>query len=635
MHIREIYIKNFRSIRETTISFKPLTALIGANNAGKSTIFAAIEKFFEAVPKLIPDDFTRACQEEEEVGKSSNLIEIKVTFSDLVPEEILEFGTAVIDNTLTVTRHFSLMDSDGGRYWVQALVNSEFDLLRSETNGTRKNSEYRKLRKKYNDLPEVTRHTEIDVALREWEGSHPEKCEERQVSNLFGASSELSKKLQKKTRVHLIPAVQDAHETASDIKKSPIISLLTEVSRQFFENKKGVSRFIKRTKEEFAKISDPNETLEFTKISDQLTKSVQTFYKDSQLETLWDEGEGVSVTYPLPRLKIHHDGVTTDLNRVGHGLQRAALLAIVQFLAEQMTKGTPETGEEFAEAASDIIILVEEPEIYQHPSKQSVIYDVFKSIVETHNKRTGIRVQVAYTTHSEKFIRIYDFDIVRIIRRVGGKGAQKTQALGVSLKEYGKDFTTNLHIFSREICEGFFADKIVLVEGVTDKVVLEAAYRSAGRNTSAESIAIISVEGKSKMSKPAHIFKRLGIPTYIVFDNDQNQTRDLDRKKEQGINIQLQQECGVKNPIGYPVGSADMFAAIKDNLDMCLRKSLGRMYEKTFNQVGREFKLNRKDIKKNPAAMEEVFRLAREKGHPLPVFDGIIAKVDALQVDVE
>lgn len=635
MHIRQIYIKNFRSIRETTISFEPLTALIGANNAGKSTIFAAIEKFFEAAPKLIPDDFTRACQEEEEARKSSNLIEIKVTFSNLVPEEIFEFGTAVIDNTLTVTRHFSLMDSDGGRYWVQALVNSEFDPLRSETNGTRKNSEYRKLRKKYNDLPEVTRHTEIDVALREWEGSHPEKCEERQVSNLFGASSELSKKLQKKTRVHLIPAVQDAHETVSDIKKSPIISLLTEVSRQLFENKKEVSRFIERAKEERTKISGPNETSEFAKIGDQLTKGVQTFYKDSQLETLWDEGEGVNISYPSPRLKIHHDGVTTDLNRVGHGLQRATLFAMVQFFAEQMTKGTSETGEEFAEAASDVIILVEEPEIYQHPSKQSVIYDAFKSIVETHNKRTGIRVQVAYTTHSEKFIRIYDFDIVRIIRRVGSKNARKTQALGVSLEEYGKDFTTNLHIFSREICEGFFADKIVLVEGVTDKVVLEAAYRSVGRNTSAESIAIISVEGKSKMSKPARIFKRLGIPTYIVFDNDQNQIRDLDRKKEQGINIQLQQECGVKNPIGYPAGAADMFAAIKDNLDMCLRKSLGRMYEKTFNQVGREFKLNRKDIKKNPAAIEEVFRLARERGHPLPVFDSIIAKVDALQVDVE
>ena len=184
MRIREIHIKNFRSIRETTISFESLTALIGTNNVGKSTIFAAIEKFFEAVPRLVLDDVTKACQAGANVEKPDNTIEIKITFSDLVPKEIAEFGTAVINNALTVTRHLSLTNLDGGQYWVRALVNPEFDLLRCEVNGTRKNSEYKKLRKKYNDLPEVSCTTEIDKTLQNGKDVIKE-CEEKAGTSPF------------------------------------------------------------------------------------------------------------------------------------------------------------------------------------------------------------------------------------------------------------------------------------------------------------------------------------------------------------------------------------------------------------------------------------------------------------------
>lgn len=47
MKIKSISIKNFRSyMNETTISFDNLTAFIGKNDVGKSTILEALDVFF-------------------------------------------------------------------------------------------------------------------------------------------------------------------------------------------------------------------------------------------------------------------------------------------------------------------------------------------------------------------------------------------------------------------------------------------------------------------------------------------------------------------------------------------------------------------------------------------------------------
>lgn len=45
MKIKKIYIKNFRSIKELSLTFpeKGLLVLVGSNNAGKSNILRAID----------------------------------------------------------------------------------------------------------------------------------------------------------------------------------------------------------------------------------------------------------------------------------------------------------------------------------------------------------------------------------------------------------------------------------------------------------------------------------------------------------------------------------------------------------------------------------------------------------------
>ncbi len=629
MQISTIDVKNLRSLRDIKLTAEKLTALIGGNNAGKSTILKAIELFFEAAPKLVEEDFT--------VGSEIESIEITIGFNKLTPVEISEFGSAVIDGELIVTRHLSLDKKESGQYSVQALVFPKFKEIRKETNGSKRRSIYTKLCEELEGLEPVKSHTEINDRLSAWEQSNQDQLKPERVRGFFGAPNVANGKLRKKTGVYLISAVRDASEDADDPKRSAIISLLSEISKQTFENRQEMSEFIERTQHEFNELSDPIRVPELVGISEILTENVKQYYSDSKLMALWHQGDGVSVAYPSPSLKIEHHGIETELSRVGHGLQRAALFSIVQFLAER--RSISEEEEEFPEAASDIIILVEEPEIYQHPSKQLVIFEALKKITSGHNRNTGIRVQIIYTTHSEKFVKMTDFNIARIVRCNRTGDDVKNTVSEITINHCSKSlanlldpprepmsddaFVAKLHIFTREVCEGFFADRIILVEGVTDKAILEASYRSRKRDCHQESIAIISVDGKNKMDKPGYIFSRLGIPTYLVFDND----RDEGGSK---ANILLQKICGVASPEDYPVGCKEKFCSFEGSLEVYLKSQLGEKYDELFNAVAKEYGLNYKEIIKTPSAISSLFVQSLNMGIEFPLFDEIIHFTDAL-----
>ena len=82
MKLESIKLKNFRGYKaETTIHLANLTAFIGKNDAGKSSVLEALEIFF----------YNKAvvCEKDDlNVNADNNLIEISCVFKDL-PEQII------------------------------------------------------------------------------------------------------------------------------------------------------------------------------------------------------------------------------------------------------------------------------------------------------------------------------------------------------------------------------------------------------------------------------------------------------------------------------------------------------------------------------------------------------------------
>lgn len=625
MQIFSVSVKNLRTIKQATLTLDSTTTLIGGNNVGKSTLLLAIQLFFEPSPKIVPSDF--------HVNHADQPIEITITFHNFTPDEIHSFGSAILDNKLTITRELDT-SKDSGQYAVTTRVHPDFGAIRSETNGTKRRTLYTALRGKFGDLPEVQSHSEIDDALLTWEQHNREQLVAERVRGFFGAINVANGKLRKKTSVHLVPAVRDVSTEISDTKRSPILNLLGDIAKQTLENRREVADFLNQASAEFRRLTDPANVPVLQDVSRSLTAELKKLYADSTLQTVWERIEGVTPVYPSPKIAIENGGVTTDISRVGHGLQRAALFAIVQFLAQQnagaIEADKRDGGDGFDAPQSDIILLVEEPEIYQHPTKQLAIHERLKKITKSFNRTSGIRLQVLLTTHSEKFVDMRDFNLVRLIRKDSIEGELVNSVSSVSLQtcsEYFANlfhppkppmtdaaFAAKMHIFSREVCEGFFASKVVLVEGVTDKAVLDAAFRSQGRNPNDESISIISVDGKTKMDKPFFVFRRLGIPTFMIFDNDSGKGQ---QKQKRDTNLLLQKLCDIDEPVDFPEGGAGCFWSLPGTLESHLAAELEGDYDSLLQGVAENFGLALDEIKKTPAAMSSVFVQARGKGHIL------------------
>ena len=106
MKIKSLTIKNFRGyVGETTISFDKLTAFVGKNDIGKSSLLEALDVFFndgKGVIKLDKDDVNVTAK-----ANQDNEISIGVCFADL-PDRI------VIDATNETTLNCEyLLNAEG------------------------------------------------------------------------------------------------------------------------------------------------------------------------------------------------------------------------------------------------------------------------------------------------------------------------------------------------------------------------------------------------------------------------------------------------------------------------------------------------------------------------------------------
>ena len=57
MIIESLQVINFRSILSETLQCENLTALVGANGAGKSSLLKALDLFYNPTPKVDQEDF--------------------------------------------------------------------------------------------------------------------------------------------------------------------------------------------------------------------------------------------------------------------------------------------------------------------------------------------------------------------------------------------------------------------------------------------------------------------------------------------------------------------------------------------------------------------------------------------------
>jgi hypothetical protein len=184
-----------------------------------------------------------------------------------------------------------------------------------------------------------------------------------------------------------------------------------------------------------------------------------------------------------------------------------------------------------------LLLLIEEPELYLRPQAQRYLYRLLREFSLVGN-------QVIYSTHSPAFLNVTRMDELVFVERLPGSGTHALQPEPVSADD---DFRVMTE-FDAARSELFLAHAVVLVEGLTEKLVLPFVFAALGHDVDREAISIIECGGKPNIPLFARICKAAGIPFVVVHDSDRKTSGRL-APAEQALNALIAETAGEERVI--------------------------------------------------------------------------------------
>lgn len=274
-------------------------------------------------------------------------------------------------------------------------------------------------------------------------------------------------------------------------------------------------------------------------------------------------------------LCVREGDFVVSATELGEGVQNALVLAILQAFEARRKQGA--------------ILLIEEPEMFLHPQKQRSLNKTLREIGKTN--------QVIYTTHSPHFVSVPDYDEVLIVRKSDNNTYVTVTDLPINDNRREK-LRKELDPERNEL---FFATRLLLVEGDTEKLAFPEYAKRLGFDIDRAGATIVEVGGKKSLLEFARISQSFNIPTGIVYDKDASDFRDH-RDDEQAYNDELDSMAG---------NGDNMYTwQFIENYETELRAALGdEMWQKKCQQYG-EVARKSKPIRARMIASDE--------GAPIP-----------------
>jgi len=156
------------------------------------------------------------------------------------------------------------------------------------------------------------------------------------------------------------------------------------------------------------------------------------------------------------------------------------------------------------------VVMINEPEIHLHPAM------IDKLLWAMQNSNAG---QIIFTTHSPLFITPATLpQVVRVV-----KEEMSTKAFSMAGSHF--DYQRLLQELNSDNLEMFFTDKVVLVEGVSDKLLIRGLIDRF--YTGDKDIKVIQTHGKGNIRIYLDLLRIFKIPFAIVMDRDVINTSDL------------------------------------------------------------------------------------------------------------
>lgn len=550
MKIKKLRIENFRSFRDQEFELNRYTCFVGPNGAGKSTVLCALNVFFKEQDSSATDT-SKLCDEDFFGRETANPIRVTVTFDELNDAAKADLSDYVRQDELVVTAEAEFDPESGighvhhyGQRRGMAEFRPFFEAMKANAKADELNAIYTQLQGTFTDLPTARAKDAKADELRKYESVHPDKCVLiPSEDNFYGINS--TGKLAPFVQWVYVPAVKDAGQEGQEAKNTAFGRLIARTVRSRTNFDEDIKSLKDETLAKYKALLEKNRA-GLESISESLQSRLAAWAHPNVrigMEWLSDPSKSVQVAQPVAGIKTGEGDFLGSLARMGHGLQRSYLLALLQELASSDAPDAP-----------TMILACEEPELYQHPPQARHLADVFVKLAQGNN-------QVLITTHSPHFVSGDGFENVRLVRTpTANNGSQVTgltfdalctkirTALGEDTNRRLDGLIAKIHqALQPHIAEMFFTRFPVLVEGLEDASYITTALHLSGRWSEFRRLGchIIPVNGKDKLIQPLAISKELGIPSFVVFDADSDTIRPEHRTKHERDNKALMTLLGI------------------------------------------------------------------------------------------
>ncbi len=390
MKIIQVKIKNFRGYtNEVVVDFEDLTAFVGKNDIGKSTILEALDIFFNGgVIKIDKNDINKECAK-----NGDDEIQISVVFDNYPRELVLD------TSNLTSLEEEYLLNKNDRLEIIKKYPNAGsakiFIKAYHPTNEECSNLHYLKITELKRIIKEkdilcdnLTKSAELRKAI--WQHySNNLQMQEIEIELNKEDVKNIWEQLEKKLPYYALFQSDRTNNDGDNEIQNPLKSAVAQI----FKDEKISNELQTIAKEVINKLQEvTNLTLEKLKdMNPEIAKTLNP--KIPTIEQLkWaDVFKNVSIT----------GDEDIPINKRGSGVKRMILLNFFRAEAERKKNNTEK---------SNIIYAIEEPETSQHQCHQKLLIEALKNL----SKEEGI--QIIITTHSPSIVKQLQFEDIRIVK---------------------------------------------------------------------------------------------------------------------------------------------------------------------------------------------------------------------------
>ncbi len=531
MKLTEVLIHNFRGIIDSTMSFQDYALLVGANNAGKSTVIDAIRAFYEK------DGFKFKKENDFPFKGSTDLeswIELTFTLADQENESLKdEYQTS--GKKLKVRKFFQTAEKlHDGKNAAGSIIGYKSDgQLANEPFYGAKNVQSGK----FGDLIYIPAVSKVD-----------------EHTKLSGPSA------LRDLITNIMSDVVEGSEAYSTLSES-VNTFAIGVSAMETDDKRSLSSF----EQDLNTLLAPWETkfkLKFTAPSTaEIIKSMLG----------WD-------------IRDENHEKSQGMEYFGSGFQRHFIYSLIQLGAKYVPTKISKKVKDFTPALN--LVLFEEPEAFLHPPQQE---DLARSLVKVSESQDW---QVVCSTHSAHFVSRYASRIPAIIRSQRDEGivhtsqinneawqsiADSNKAIQQVAAKYPKvqktmqadDLKPEMEAIkyflwlNPDRAGMFFARQVLLVEGPSETALINKLLDD-GKLNFPDGVYVLDCLGKYNMHRFMNLLGSLEISHSVLHDDDDNKNEHqelnqliADSKKE-GVTFEIKRiKTDLESALGVtPPGSA-------------------------------------------------------------------------------